>query len=91
MSLVTGYFDAHREGYGFVVTGKAGERDLFIPARSVSGAMNNDRVVARIEDRRQGEEQDHQGPRKGRFPHRRHRRPRQVRLVRRAERRFGEL
>ncbi len=55
MSLVTGYFDAHREGYGFVVTGKAGERDLFIPARSVSGAMNNDRVVARIEDRRRGE------------------------------------
>lgn len=56
MSLVTGYFEAHREGYGFVVLEKPGERDVFIPAKATMGAMDNDRVVARIErqHRREG-------------------------------------
>ncbi len=50
MNLVTGYFEAHRDGYGFVIPEKAGERDIFIPMRFVRGAMNNDRVIARLED-----------------------------------------
>ncbi len=56
MSLVNGYFEAHRDGYGFVILDKPGERDVFIPARSAFGAMNNDRVVARMENkgRREG-------------------------------------
>lgn len=56
MSLVGGYFEAHKGGYGFVITEKPGERDLFIPARATMGAMNSDRVLARIENwqRREG-------------------------------------
>jgi len=56
MNLVNGYFEAHKDGYGFVVTEKPGERDLFIPARAVMGAMNDDRVLVRIENwqRREG-------------------------------------
>jgi len=56
MSLVTGYFEAHRDGYGFVVPEEPGKRDIFIPARATLGAMDNDRVVARIENpaRREG-------------------------------------
>jgi ribonuclease R len=56
MSLVTGYFEAHRDGYGFVIPDTPGERDIFIPSRSTSGAMANDRVIARMENshRREG-------------------------------------
>lgn len=50
MSLVTGYFEAHRDGYGFVIPEKPGERDIFIPVRFSGGAMDNDRVIARIEE-----------------------------------------
>lgn len=50
MSLTTGYFEAHRDGYGFVVPEKPGERDVFIPPRATLGAMNGDRVIARIEN-----------------------------------------
>lgn len=55
MNLVTGYFEAHRDGYGFVILEKPGERDVFIPSRATLGAMDNDRVVARIENRRRRE------------------------------------
>jgi ribonuclease R len=48
MDLIAGYFEAHREGYGFVVPEKPGERDLFIPSRWTLGAMDNDRVIARM-------------------------------------------
>lgn len=51
VNLMTGYFEAHRDGYGFVITEKPGERDIFIPARATSGAMDNDRVVVRMENR----------------------------------------
>ena len=51
VDLMTGYFEAHKDGYGFVITEKPGERDIFIPARATSGAMDNDRVVVRIENR----------------------------------------
>jgi ribonuclease R len=56
MNLVTGYFEAHRDGFGFVITEKPGERDLFIPPRATLAAMEGDKVVARVEDwtRRQG-------------------------------------
>ncbi len=55
MNLISGYFEAHRDGYGFVILEKPGERDVFIPARATLGAMNNDRVIARIENRRRRE------------------------------------
>ncbi len=49
MQLLTGFFEAHRDGYGFVLPDKTGERDLFIPPRKTSGALSGDRVVVRIE------------------------------------------
>ena len=55
MNLATGYFEAHRDGYGFVISEQPGERDIFIPARATLGAMNNDRVMARIEQRHRRE------------------------------------
>jgi ribonuclease R len=51
MNLITGYFEAHRDGYGFVISEKPGERDIFIPPGGTMGAMNGDRVIARIENR----------------------------------------
>jgi ribonuclease R len=55
-NLLTGYFESHRDGYGFVILEKPGERDIFIPARATSGAMNGDRVIVRVENwqRREG-------------------------------------
>lgn len=55
MNLATGYFEAHRDGYGFVIPEQPGERDIFVPARATLGAMNNDRVVVRVENRRRRE------------------------------------
>jgi ribonuclease R len=55
MNLVSGYFEAHKDGYGFAIMEKPGERDLFIPARATMGAMNNDRVLVRIENRQRRE------------------------------------
>ncbi|UCH81074.1 MAG: ribonuclease R [Nitrospiraceae bacterium] len=49
MNLVTGLFEAHRDGYGFVIPETSGERDLFIPPRKTMAAMSGDRVVARLE------------------------------------------
>lgn len=50
MNLTTGYFEAHRDGFGFVISDKPGERDIFIPPGLGLGAMNGDRVIARIEN-----------------------------------------
>lgn len=49
MSLITGFFEAHRDGYGFVLPDKSGEQDIFIPPRKTSGAMSRDRVIVRVE------------------------------------------
>ncbi len=55
MNLITGYFEAHRDGFGFVIPDKPGERDIFIAPGMGLGAMNGDRVVARVENwRRRG-------------------------------------
>ena len=48
MNLVTGTFDAHRDGYGFVVSEKSGEQDVFIPHRRTMRAMSGYRIEARI-------------------------------------------
>ena len=55
MNLITGRFEAHRDGYGFVILEKPGERDIFVPARSTQGAMDNDRVIVRMENSRRRE------------------------------------
>jgi ribonuclease R len=57
MNLISGYFEQQKDGYGFVIMEKPGERDIFIPARSTMGAMNSDRVLVRVgnRQRREGE------------------------------------
>ncbi|MBI5050479.1 MAG: ribonuclease R [Nitrospirae bacterium] len=50
MSLITGFFEAHRDGYGFVLPDKLGEKDFFIPPRRTAGAMTGDRIIIRVEN-----------------------------------------
>ena len=50
MNLITGYFEAHKGGYGFMISEKPGERDIFISQGATLGAMNGDRIVARVEN-----------------------------------------
>lgn len=49
-SLREGSISIHRDGYGFVSTDKEQE-DVFVPARFLSGIMNGDRVVVKVERR----------------------------------------
>ena len=56
MGLVVGRFQLTGKGFGFVIPDDKGEKpDVFIPPRAVGGAMNNDRVMARINNRGAGE------------------------------------
>ncbi|MCX8069146.1 MAG: ribonuclease R, partial [Thermodesulfovibrionales bacterium] len=54
--FITGYFEAHRGGFGFVIHDRTGLPDIFIPSRSTMMAMDNDKVIVRLENRakRQG-------------------------------------
>src|SRR6266576_62246 len=57
--LVIGILQVHQAGYGFLVTEKPGDADLFIAAENTGTALNGDRVVARIsrETPRRGKDQ----------------------------------
>src|SRR6478609_10646972 len=46
--LISGKVSIHPAGYGFLISEKAGESDVFIAAENVGTAMHGDRVVARI-------------------------------------------
>ena len=51
MGLVAGRFQLTSKGFGFVIPDNNGDRpDVFIPPRALNGAMNNDRVLARIDN-----------------------------------------
>ncbi|MDO8281959.1 MAG: ribonuclease R [Thermodesulfovibrionia bacterium] len=56
MNLLSGIFEAHKNGFGFVLPEKSGEKDIFIPPRKTLGAMSGDSVVVRVESsiRREG-------------------------------------
>ncbi|MHC1718297.1 MAG: ribonuclease R [Acidaminococcaceae bacterium] len=55
MGLVAGRFQLTSKGFGFVIPDNKGEGpDVFIPPRALNGAMNNDRVMARVESRASG-------------------------------------
>lgn len=47
----TGFFEAHRDGYGFVILEEIGQKDIFIPAKSVNGAMDQDKVIVRLDSK----------------------------------------
>ena len=52
INLITGTFQGHPNGYGFIVQDKDdGGGDVYIAPRNTAGAMHKDRVVARIESR----------------------------------------
>src|SRR6266513_641214 len=46
--LVTGTLSIHQNGYGFLITEKPGEPDIFVAAENTGTAMHSDRVVVRI-------------------------------------------
>src|SRR5512132_3795734 len=46
--LVSGKLSIHPAGYGFLISEKAAQPDVFIAAENVGTAMHGDRVVARI-------------------------------------------
>lgn len=48
MGLILGKLQGHHRGYGFVISDQPEVPDVFIPANFMNGAMNNDRVIARI-------------------------------------------
>src|SRR5436309_15684617 len=46
--LLAGKLSVHPTGYGFLISEKPGESDVFIVAENIGTAMHGDRVVARI-------------------------------------------
>lgn len=47
-NLVAGTFTGHPKGFGFLVLEEENEKDIFIPASSVNGALHKDKVLCRI-------------------------------------------
>ena len=47
MGLVIGKFQGHQRGFGFVIA-EVERPDVFIPADNLNGAMNGDKVLAKI-------------------------------------------
>ncbi len=48
MDLETGIFQAHPQGYGFVIPETKGRPDIYISAQGRLDAMNGDKIVARV-------------------------------------------
>ncbi|MBU5675454.1 ribonuclease R [Alkaliphilus sp. MSJ-5] len=48
MGLIVGRLQVHQRGYGFIISDRPEVSDVFVPANFMNGAMNNDRVVARV-------------------------------------------
>ncbi|AGC68245.1 ribonuclease R [Thermoclostridium stercorarium subsp. stercorarium DSM 8532] len=48
IGLVTGTFQGHERGFGFVLPDEPDQSDIFIQSDRVKGAMDGDRVIARI-------------------------------------------
>jgi ribonuclease R len=65
-ALVSGTLICHRDGYGFVVPDEktAHKQDIFIPARSMEGALHGDRVLIRVAKRKPPPRRDQRRPRR---------------------------
>lgn len=48
LGLVIGTIEGHPKGYGFLISDNKDKRDLFISHTDLNGAMNGDRVIAKI-------------------------------------------
>ncbi|GKX67701.1 ribonuclease R [Inconstantimicrobium mannanitabidum] len=46
--LVSGKLQVHQRGFGFVIPDEEGMKDIFIPINNMNGAMNGDKVLAKI-------------------------------------------
>ncbi len=49
MGLIVGRLQMHQRGFGFIISDKVERSDVFVPANFMNGAMNNDRVIARVD------------------------------------------
>lgn len=47
MGLISGKFQGNNKGFGFVIP-DIDQEDVFIPANEINGAMNGDKVIARL-------------------------------------------
>lgn len=47
MNMYVGRLSVHPRGFGFLDIGVEGERDIFVPANGLNGAMHGDKVIAR--------------------------------------------
>lgn len=48
MGLVPGKIQVHQKGFGFLIPDEEGRKDVFISKSGLKGAMNGDKVVAKI-------------------------------------------
>lgn len=48
MGLVTGKLQVHQKGFGFLIPDEEGRQDVFIPSSNMNGALNGDKVIAKI-------------------------------------------
>lgn len=48
MGLVSGKLQVHSRGYGFLIPDEEERQDVFIPSSYMNGAMNGDKVIAKI-------------------------------------------
>lgn len=48
MNLMVGHMQGNERGYGFLIPDDQEVKDMYISADGMAGAMNNDRVIARI-------------------------------------------
>ena len=48
MNMVVGRIQGNKKGFGFLIPDNPDIKDLFLPADGLNGAMNNDRVIARL-------------------------------------------
>lgn len=61
MNLIVGRLSASEKGFGFVIPETPDEEDVYIPHDALLGAMNGDRVVARLHSRRSGSAKSREG------------------------------
>lgn len=50
MGLIVGRLQVHQRGYGFIISDRPEIEDVFVPANFMNGAMNKDRVIARVSE-----------------------------------------
>lgn len=49
MNLFAGILQGHPKGFGFVLSERLGEEDVYVASEDMNGAMHNDRVIVRLQ------------------------------------------